>query len=81
MNSEAADRSFQKNAMASFVQIGALMILLVWSFRIRRSRIILAPAYAEPQTRRRQAVIVARDPNLENVHTAQEPTSRLEFSI
>ncbi len=34
MNTEAADRSFQKNAMASFVQIGALMILLVWSFRI-----------------------------------------------
>ncbi len=34
MNTTAADRSFQKNAMASFVQIGALMILLVMSFRI-----------------------------------------------
>ena len=34
MSSVADDRSFQKNAMASFVQIGALMLLLVWCFRI-----------------------------------------------
>ncbi len=34
MNTEAVDRSFQKNAMASFVQIGALLLLLVWCFRI-----------------------------------------------
>ncbi len=34
MNDIAADRSFQKNAMASFVQIGALMLLLVLCYRI-----------------------------------------------
>ncbi len=34
MNDIAADKSFQKNAMASFVQIGALMILLVLCYRI-----------------------------------------------
>jgi predicted PurR-regulated permease PerM len=34
MSSVADDRSFQKNAMASFVQIGALLFLLVWCFRI-----------------------------------------------
>ena len=33
-NTAVADRRFQKNAMASFVQIGALMLLLVWCFRI-----------------------------------------------
>ena len=35
-NSEttAADRNFQKNAMASFVQIAALVILAVWCLRI-----------------------------------------------
>ncbi len=30
----AADRNFQKNAMASFVQIGALLVLIVWCFQI-----------------------------------------------
>jgi predicted PurR-regulated permease PerM len=30
----AADRNFQKNAMASFVQIAALVILAVWCLRI-----------------------------------------------
>ena len=30
----AADRNFQKNAMASFVQIGALVVLIVWCFQI-----------------------------------------------
>ena len=34
MNNVAADRSFQKNAMASFTQISALMLLLILSFRI-----------------------------------------------
>ncbi len=34
MNSVVADRSFQKNAMASFVQIGALLLLLILFFRI-----------------------------------------------
>jgi predicted PurR-regulated permease PerM len=34
MNSVTADRSFQKNAMASFVQIGALLLLLIMCFRI-----------------------------------------------
>jgi len=34
MNNIAADKSFQKNAMASFVQIGALMLLLIMCFRI-----------------------------------------------
>jgi predicted PurR-regulated permease PerM len=34
MNVDAADRNFQKNAMASFIQIGALALLLVWCFRI-----------------------------------------------
>jgi len=34
MNNVAADRSFQKNAMASFTQIGALMLLLILCFRI-----------------------------------------------
>ena len=37
MNSEntaAADRNFQKNAMASFIKIGALMLLLVFCFNI-----------------------------------------------
>lgn len=34
MNSVAADRSFQKNAMASFVQIGALLLLLILCFQI-----------------------------------------------
>jgi len=35
-NSEAAaaDRNFQKNAMASFIQIGALVVLIVWCFQI-----------------------------------------------
>jgi len=30
----AADRNFQKNAMASFVQIAALVILVTWCFKI-----------------------------------------------
>ena len=30
----AADRNFQKNALASFVQIAAVVILFVWCFRI-----------------------------------------------
>ncbi len=30
----AADRNFQKNAMASFIQIGALVVLIVWCFQI-----------------------------------------------
>jgi len=30
----AADRNFQKNAMASFVQIGAILVLIVWCFQI-----------------------------------------------
>ncbi len=30
----AADRNFQKNAMASFVQIGALLVLIIWCFQI-----------------------------------------------
>jgi len=34
MNSAATDRSFQKNAMASFVQIGALLLLLILCFKI-----------------------------------------------
>ncbi|RLA31845.1 MAG: AI-2E family transporter [Gammaproteobacteria bacterium] len=34
MNTVAADRSFQKNAMASFVQIGALLLLLIMCFKI-----------------------------------------------
>jgi predicted PurR-regulated permease PerM len=34
MNDVATDRSFQKNAMASFTQIGALMLLLILCFRI-----------------------------------------------
>jgi predicted PurR-regulated permease PerM len=34
MNNVATDRSFQKNAMASFIQIGALMLLLILCFRI-----------------------------------------------
>jgi predicted PurR-regulated permease PerM len=33
-DSAAADRNFQKNAMASFVQIGALFLLLLLCFRI-----------------------------------------------
>jgi len=33
-NTAATDRRFQKNAMASFIQIGALMLLLMWCFRI-----------------------------------------------
>ncbi len=33
-DSTAADRNFQKNAMASFVQIAALVILAVWCLRI-----------------------------------------------
>ena len=32
--SAAADRNFQKNAMASFIQIGALVVLIVWCFQI-----------------------------------------------
>ena len=34
MNTVTADKSFQKNAMASFVQIGALFLLLIMCFRI-----------------------------------------------
>ncbi len=34
MNTVDADKNFQKNAMASFIQIGALLFLLVWCFRI-----------------------------------------------
>ena len=34
MNTVSDDRSFQKNAMASFVQIGALLLLLILCFRI-----------------------------------------------
>ena len=34
MNDVTADKSFQKNAMASFTQIGALMLLLILCFRI-----------------------------------------------
>jgi len=34
MNTAADDKNFQKNAMASFIQIGALLFLLVWCFRI-----------------------------------------------
>jgi len=34
MSSVADDRSFQKNAMASFVQIGALLLLLIMCFQI-----------------------------------------------
>lgn len=34
MNVDSADRNFQKNAMASYIQIGALTLLLVWCFRI-----------------------------------------------
>ena len=34
MNTTEADKSFQRNAMASFVQIGAMVLLLVWCFRI-----------------------------------------------
>jgi predicted PurR-regulated permease PerM len=34
MNTVAADKSFQKNAMASFTQIGALVLLLILCFRI-----------------------------------------------
>ena len=34
MNTVAADKSFQKNAMASFVQIGALLLLLILCFQI-----------------------------------------------
>jgi predicted PurR-regulated permease PerM len=34
MSTVADDRSFQKNAMASFVQIGALLLLLIMCFRI-----------------------------------------------
>ncbi len=34
MNADAADRAFQKNAMASFIQIGAMALLLVWCYRI-----------------------------------------------
>lgn len=34
MNTVADDRSFQKNAMASFVQIGALLLLLILCFKI-----------------------------------------------
>jgi len=34
MSSIADDRSFQKNAMASFVQIGALLLLLILCFKI-----------------------------------------------
>ncbi len=34
MNTEAADRSFQKNAMASFVQIGAMLLLLILCYQI-----------------------------------------------
>ena len=34
MNNVAADKSFQKNAMASFTQIGALMLLLILCFQI-----------------------------------------------
>lgn len=33
-DSAAADRDFQKNAMASFVQIAALVVLVVWCLRI-----------------------------------------------
>ena len=39
--------------------------------RDRKRRIIFAPAYAAPQTRRRQAAIVARDPNfIKRPHSA-----------
>lgn len=34
MNNVAADKSFQKNAMASFTQIGALVLLLILCFQI-----------------------------------------------
>ena len=34
MNSIVTDRGFQKNALASFVQIGALLLLLVMCYRI-----------------------------------------------
>lgn len=34
MNNVTADRSFQKNAMASFIQIGALLLLLILCYRI-----------------------------------------------
>jgi predicted PurR-regulated permease PerM len=33
-DSAAADRNFQKNAMASFVQIAAVVVLALWSFEI-----------------------------------------------
>jgi len=33
-NTAAADRNFQKNAMASFIQIGALVLLIILCFRI-----------------------------------------------
>ena len=33
-DSAAADRNFQKNAMASFIQIAALVVLVVWCLRI-----------------------------------------------
>ncbi len=45
------------------------------SSRCCRSRIVVTPAYAEPQTRRRQAGFVATDKNLKNVHTLQEPAT------
>ena len=34
MNTAAEDKNFQKNVMASFIQIGALLFLLIWCFRI-----------------------------------------------
>ena len=46
--------------------------------RDRKRRIIFTPAYAAPQTRRRQAAIVARDPNfIKRPHSAgaQRPLS------
>ena len=33
-DTSAADRNFQKNAMASFVQIAAMVVLIVWCLRI-----------------------------------------------
>ena len=40
----------------------------------RRSKIVVAPAYAFIRPGGDKQQFVARDPNLENVHTAQEPT-------
>jgi len=44
-----------------------------WSLKIhdRKRRMVFAPAYAAPQTRRRQAAVVARDPNfIQRPHSA-----------